>query len=184
MSTLERIAALSFAALSFGGAAYAQGPWAPARQSPRLGVQATPAQVAARDLSIPPDGSGLPQGSGTAQAGAKVYAAKCIGCHGKDGAGGPNDRLVGGRGTLKDPRPVRTVGSYWPYATTLFDYIRRAMPYPLPHSLSDAEAYALTAYLLYLNGIVKQDDTVDAQTLPQIVMPNRDGFVRAYPPAR
>ena len=184
MSTLEKVAALTLGALLAGPAAAQQGPWAPARQSPDLGVPATAGQIAARDMSIPPDGSGLPSGSGTAKSGARVYAAKCAACHGKDGQGSPNDRLVGGRGTLKDARPVRTVGSYWPYATTLFDYIRRAMPYPLPHSLSDEEAYSLTAYLLYLNGIIKQDAKINARTLPRVVMPNRDNFIRAYPPSR
>ena len=147
---------------------------------PGLGVPAPSAQVAAWDISIPPDGSGLPAGSGLASDGARIYAAKCGACHGEDGAGRPNDRLVGGRGTLKDAAPVRTVGSYWPYATTLFDYIRRAMPYPQPKSLTDDETYAVTAYLLTLNGIITADQPMNAQTLPRVVMPNRDGFVQVY----
>ncbi len=101
-------------------------------------------------------------------------------CHGKDGAGNPNDRLVGGRGTLRDAAPVRTIGSYWPYATTLFDYIRRAMPYVAPHSLTDDDVYALTAYLLSLNGVIGADDVMDATTLPTVKMPNRGGFDWAY----
>ena len=148
---------------------------------PGLGVAASPEQVAALDLSIPPDGTGLPPGSGRARDGVMIYATKCLACHGRAGAGQPNDRLVGGRGTLRNAEPVKTVGSYWPYATTLFDYIRRAMPYVQPHSLTDDEAYALTAYLLYVNGIIKAEETMNAQTLPRVVMPNRDSFVPAYP---
>lgn len=148
---------------------------------PGLGVAASREQIAAFDLSIPPDGSGLPPGSGKANDGAEIYAVHCLACHGTEGAGQPNDRLVGGRGTLDGPAPIRTVGSYWPYATTLFDYIRRAMPYPQPHSLTDDEAYALTAYLLHLNGIIKVDEPMNAQTLPRVVMPNRDSFVPAWP---
>jgi cytochrome c len=148
---------------------------------PGLGVPASPAQVAASDLSISPDGSGLPPGSGRARDGVLIYAAKCLACHGRAGAGQPNDRLVGGRGTLRHPEPVRTIGSYWPYATTLFDYIRRAMPYVAPHSLTNDEAYALTAYLLYENGIIRMDEPMNAKSLPRVVMPNRDSFVPVYP---
>ena len=122
-------------------------------KGPGLGVPATPAQIASADISIPPDGAGLPEGSGTPAQGGQVYAAKCLACHGPEGADGINDRLVGGRGTLTTTAPVKTIGSYWPYATTVFDFIRRAMPYPEPHSLTNAEAYALTAYLLHLNGV-------------------------------
>jgi S-disulfanyl-L-cysteine oxidoreductase SoxD len=150
-------------------------------QGPGLGVPARPAEVARMDVSIPPDGSGLPPGSGTPAKGAEVYAAKCLPCHGVDGAGTPNDRLVGGEGTIASATPLRTTGSYWPYATTIFDYVRRAMPYPTPHALTDAEAYAVTAYLLHLNGIIGKDAVVDAKTLPQIRMPNRDNFESAYP---
>ena len=151
-------------------------------EGPGLGTPAPPALIAAWDISVAPDGAGLPAGSGSAREGATVYEAKCMACHGKEGAGKPNDRLVGGRGTLKDAAPVRTVGSYWPYATTLFDYIRRAMPLPRPQSLGNDEAYALTAYLLYLNGIVAERAPMNAKTLPRVVMPNRDSFVPAYPP--
>ena len=152
-----------------------------AQQGPGLGVVATAEQIAAWDISIAPDGTGLPPGAGTARAGAGVYAIKCIACHGAEGAGQPNDQLVGGHGTITESPAVRTIGSYWPYATTLFDYIRRAMPYALPQSLADDEAYALTAYLLYLNEIIGEDDEMTAQTLPMVVMPNRDNFVYAYP---
>ena len=111
---------------------------------PGLGRQATPAEVAAWDVSISPDGAGLPQGRGTPAQGAVVYAQKCQNCHGEKGAGQPNDRLIGGQGTLASKTPVRTIGSYWPYATTLFDYVRRAMPYTQSHSLTDDEVYAVT----------------------------------------
>ena len=153
-------------------------------QGPDLGIHATPAEIAAADSSIPPDGTGLPPGSGTPAQGAEVYTAKCVMCHGPDGASGVNDRLAGGQGTLTSANPVKTIGSYWPYATTLFDFVRRAMPYPAPHSLTDAEAYAVTAYLLRLNGLIAADAIMNATTLPRVVMPNRDNFVRAYPARR
>src|SRR5262245_15099505 len=157
---------------------------APARAAdgPNLGREATPAEVAGWDISIAPDGNGLPPGRGTAAAGAATYAAKCQSCHGEKGTGQPIDRLVGGQGTLAGPTPVRTIGSYWPYATTVYDYVRRAMPYQQPHSLTNDEVYAVTAYLLYLNGVISESDVVNAQTLPQVKMPNRENFILAYPP--
>lgn len=148
---------------------------------PGLGRQATPAEVAAWDVSISPDGAGLPQGRGTPAQGSVVYAQKCQNCHGEKGAGQPNDRLVGGQGTLASKTPVRTIGSYWPYATTLFDYVRRAMPYTQSHSLTDDEVYAVTAYLLHLNGIIAETSVMDAATLPKVRMPNRENFILAYP---
>jgi mono/diheme cytochrome c family protein len=150
-------------------------------ETPNLGRVATPAEVAGWDVSIPPDGTGLPPGRGTSAQGATVFEQKCQNCHGEKGAGQPNDRLVGGRGTLASKTPVRTIGSYWPYATTVFDYVRRAMPYTQSHSLSDDEVYAVTAYLLYLNGIIGEADVMDAQSLPKVKMPNRDNFILAYP---
>jgi len=172
----------SLAALGTLGVVLTLAIGASAAEGPRLGREATPGEIAGWDISIPPDGSGLPPGSGTAAAGAAVYATKCLACHGPDGAGQPNDRLVGGQGTLAGPNPVRTVGSYWPYATTVFDYVRRAMPYQEPQSLTNAEVYAVTAYLLHLNGVIREGETMNAQTLPRITMPNRDNFIRAYPP--
>ena len=151
-----------------------------AQEGPGLGVPATPGQIAGWDISIGPGGEGLPPGSGTAAAGKAVYEAKCLACHGVDGAGRPNDQLVGGQGTLREAAPIRTIGSYWPYATTVFDYVRRAMPYVTPHSLTADETYAVTAYLLALNGIIEQDDVMDATSLPKVVMPNRDNFDSAY----
>src|SRR5262249_23836882 len=123
-------------------------------------------------------GAGLPAGRGTATQGAAVYAAKCQACHGEKGAGKPNDALTGGAGTLAGDRPaVKTVGSYWPYATTLFDYTRRAMPFNDAKSLTADELYAVSAYILNLNGIIGEADVLDAQSLPKVQMPNRDGFI-------
>src|SRR4029078_4069345 len=149
-----------------------------AAESPNLGRLATPEEIAAWDISIGPDGVGLPSGSGTPKQGEAVYAAKCVACHGEKGAGKPNDQLVGGQGTLPgDKPPMKTVGSFWPYATTIFDYVRRAMPYNESKSLTNDEVYAVVAYILQLNGVVGENDTVDARTLPKVKMPNRDGFV-------
>jgi cytochrome c len=152
-----------------------------AQETPHLGRPATPAEVAGWDISIPPDGTGLPPGSGTPEQGTVVYIQKCQACHGEKGAGQPNDRLVGGQGTLASANPVRTIGSYWPYATTVFDYVRRAMPYTQSQSLTNDEVYAVTAYLLHLNGIIGAQDVMNAQTLPQVQMPNRENFILAYP---
>jgi len=147
-------------------------------QAPQFGHPITPADIVPWDISIGPDGAGLPPGSGTASQGQVVYAAKCQACHGEKGAGGPNDTLVGGMGSLAAGKsPVKTVGSYWPYATTLLDYIRRAMPFPETKSLTNDEIYAVSAYILNLNGIVGTDEVLDAQSLPKVKMPNRDGFI-------
>jgi len=155
---------------------------AAAGEGPGLGQPISPRDLAAWDISIGPDGAGLPPGRGTAQQGALVYAEKCVACHGEQGAGQPNDRLAGGIGSLAgDQTPVRTVGSFWPYATTLFDYVRRAMPWPQPRSLSDDEVYAVSAYILHLSGIVGETDVIDATSLPKVKMPNRDKFFTVYP---
>ena len=151
-----------------------------AQEGPDLGVPATPEQIAGWDISIDPSGANLPAGSGSVAQGAAVYMTYCLACHGEGGQGATNDRLVGGHGSLASDSPIKTVGSYWPYATTLFDYIRRAMPFTLPGSLTDEQAYALTAYLLELNGIIDEDTVINAQTLPAVEMPNRDGFVWAW----
>ena len=182
MSTHRAAACLFLAGVIGSGWLSAQQSRPAAPKGPGLGVPATPEQIAGADVSIPPDGSGLPPGSGTPAEGGTIYNAKCLACHGPNGAGTPADRLAGGQGTLKDTAPVKTIGSYWPYATTLFDYIRRAMPYHEPHSLTDAEAYALTAHLLHLNGIIAADAVMDATSLPKVQMPNRANFVPAYPP--
>jgi cytochrome c len=154
-----------------------------AQEGPDLGVAATAEEIAGWDISISPDGGGLPPGSGTPAEGAEVFAIKCVACHGPQGEGLLNDRLVGGHGTLDTAAAVKTVGSFWPYATTVFDYVRRSMPYLQPHSLTNDEAYALTAHLLHLNGIIAADAELNATTLPEVEMPNRGNFVLAYPEA-
>ena len=147
-------------------------------QSPQFGQPIAPADVAPWDISIGPDGKDLPPGSGTAKQGEAVYAAKCQACHGEKGAGKPNDRLVGGNDTIKSNKPaVKTVGSYWPYATTLFDYVRRAMPFNESKTLTPDETYAVSAYILNLNNIIGADDVLDARSLPKVQMPNKDGFI-------
>ena len=149
-----------------------------AQQSPNLGKPISSEDLASWDISIGPDGAGLPPGSGTPKQGEAVYTGKCLVCHGEKGAGKPNDALVGGRGTLAgDQPPVKTVGSFWPYATTLFDYVRRAMPLNESKSLTNDEVYAVVAYLLQLNGIIGENETINAQILPRVQMPNRDGFM-------
>jgi len=175
MSTREAFILASLV-LAWGGCAGTTAP-----ETPNLGRAATPAEVAGWDISIAPDGRGLPSGSGTSAEGALVYAQKCQACHGEKGVNGPNDRLVGGQGTLGSKTPVRTVGSYWPYATTVFDYVRRAMPFAQPHSLTDSEVYAVTAYLLNLNGIIGEQDVMSSDSLPKVKMPNRDNFILVYP---
>lgn len=147
-------------------------------QTLQFGQPIAPADVAPWDISIGPDGIGLPSGQGTAKQGEAVYAAKCQACHGEKAAGKPNDQLVGGFDTIKSAKPaVKTVGSYWPYATTLFDYVRRAMPFNESKSLTSDEAYAVSAYILNLNDIIGADDVMDSQSLPKVQMPNRDGFI-------
>lgn len=146
-----------------------------------LGIPATAEDVAKVSLSIMPDGEGLPPGKGTAKQGEALYATHCIACHGANGKDGVSRALVGGAGSLATDKPVKSVGSFWPYGTTVFDYIRRSMPYTAPMSLSNDEYYAITAYVLYINGIVKPNQVVDAKSLPKVKMPNRDGFVLAYP---
>ncbi|MDH4108575.1 MAG: c-type cytochrome [Gammaproteobacteria bacterium] len=170
MSTLKMIA---LAGLVLPAAASAQ-------DGPGLGEPLTAEQVAALDFVVMPDGSGLPDGSGDARTGAELYRQHCLACHGENGRDGVSDALAGGHGTIEGPVPEKTVGSYWPYATTVFDYIRRAMPYQEPGSLSEDEVYALTAYLLYLNEIVDEDQVLDRATLPAVRMPNRDNFVWAF----
>lgn len=144
-----------------------------------LGRAATPAEIKGWDLDGKPDGSGLPPGQGSVAAGKQVYEKQCASCHGATGTGGTAAALVGGIGSLSAARPVQTVGSFWPYATTLFDYTRRAMPWDKPNSLSADEVYAVTAYVLNMNKIVPADAVMNAQTLPAVRMPNRDGFIHA-----
>lgn len=147
-----------------------------AAETPKLGEALVPHQLAALSFIVLPNGEGLPSGSGSAVEGEAAYQRQCLACHGPGGKGGSNDRLAGGQGTLNTLRPLQTVGSYWPYATTIFDYIRRAMPYTAPGSLSNDEIYALTAYLLHINDIIGEQEKMDARSLPLIEMPNREGF--------
>ena len=157
-------------------------PFAMAAAAPTgLGRPVPADEVARADISIDPSGAGLPAGSGTPAQGAAVYAAKCQSCHGAGGAGGTADRLTGGVGSLATPAPVKTLNSFWPYATTAFDYIHRAMPVTAPQSLSADETYAVVAYLLSVDGIVAKDAVLDAASLPKVAMPNRGGFVSAAP---
>lgn len=139
-----------------------------------------------RFVSPLPDGRGLPQGSGSVLEGKSIYQQHCASCHGENLQGGLGDKLIGGRGTLvnDDPKkaPVKTVESYWPYATTLFDYIKRAMPTTAPGSLGDNQVYALTAYILSVAKIVPEDAIMSAETLPKVEMPNRDGFIPDHRP--
>jgi len=150
-------------------------------QRPNLGRPLTPEEIQKLDLTIATDGAGLPPGSGSVKAGEEVYARKCQVCHGPEGSGKPQDQLTGGIGTLVSEAPVKTPNSYWPRATTLFDYIRRAMPRQSPQSLTNDEVYAITAYLLSIDGIVAKDAVLDAKSLPQVKMPNRDGFASYWP---
>lgn len=142
-----------------------------------LGTQPAAATLAALDSAIGPRGEELPAGRGRAGEGAGIYAAKCAMCHGANGHEGPDAVLVGGRGSLSTAAPLLTVGSFWPYATTVFDYIRRSMPFVAPGSLTADETYAVTAYLLAANGIIAPEVVIDRDSLPAVAMPNRAGFV-------
>ncbi|HEX2512962.1 MAG TPA: cytochrome c [Xanthobacteraceae bacterium] len=149
-------------------------------QAPNLGKPIAPAEIVAWDISILPDGTGLPPGSGTLAQGAPIYAQKCAMCHGIDGEGGVNAAVVGG-GPIKDMESAKTIANFWPYATTLFDFTRRAMPWQQPRSLTNDEVYALTAYILALNKLIGDNDEMNAKTLPKVKMPNRDGFIIRFP---
>jgi len=153
----------------------------PEPTGPGLGQPISQSDLAPWDISIETNGDGLPPGSGTVSEGESVYVAQCQACHNEEGAGQPHDRLVGGHGTLDQLQQVRTVGSFWPYASTVYDYIRRAMPFATPQTLTDDEVSAVTAYLLYLNGIIDESTVLDAQSLAAIRMPNEDGFILSYP---
>ena len=167
----------AFCVLMMGGLATAQGP-----ERFGIGRAATPAEIAALDIDIMPDGTGLPAGRGTSAEGAPIYASKCAACHGKTGKEGPNDILVGrdprvGFPFSQDPKLPHTIGNYWPYATTVFDYVRRAMPPTAPGSLTDGEVYSLTAFLLHANELIGADAVMDRTTLPAVKMPAREHFV-------
>ena len=149
-------------------------------QTPNLGKKVSPSEISTWDINILPDGTGLPTGSGTPADGARIYAMKCAGCHAAEGKGGTAAKLVGGE-PVKSMDSEKTIANFWPYATTLFDYIRRAMPWQQPRSLTNEEVYALSAYILSLNKIISESETMNAQTLPKVRMPNRDGFIVRFP---
>jgi S-disulfanyl-L-cysteine oxidoreductase SoxD len=162
----------AFAVLALAGITRAQ-----AQSAFGIGRAATPAEIAGWNIDVDCDGNNLPPGNGSVSHGHEVFDQQCASCHGAKGEGGIGDQLVGGQGTIATPKPVRTVGSYWPYAPTLFDYIRRAMPQNAPQSLDNSEVYAVSAYILNLNGLLSADATLDAGTLRAIKMPNRSMFV-------
>jgi S-disulfanyl-L-cysteine oxidoreductase SoxD len=168
MSTAKRFALAIPLALVAGIAFAADGPG--------LGKPISEADLAKWDISVPPDGKGLPSGSGTPAQGAAMYAQKCEVCHGKDGVGGTNAALANPPG-----KSDRTMALYVPNATTIFDFTRRAMPWPQPKTLANDEVYALTAFILARNKIIGENDVMNAETLPKVAMPNRDGFVSRYP---
>jgi cytochrome c len=161
--------ALALVSLPGAGSAEAQAPYG-------IGRTATSAEIAGWNIDVGRDGRGLPFGSGSVTHGREVFQQQCAACHGDKGQGGVGDRLVGGQGTLATPNPVKTVGSYWPYAPTLFDYIRRAMPQNAPESLSNDDVYAVSAYILHLNGLLPAGAVLDANSMAAIKMPNRNMF--------
>lgn len=152
-------------------------PTAPA--VPQVGQPATAAEIDRQDITVLPNGQGLPDGSGAPEQGEAIYKAKCAVCHGENGEGKPPTgvQLVGGIGTLATAKPVKTIGSYWPFATSVWDYIHRSMPYAQPGTLSADETYAVTAFLLFKNGIIPRDQAMNKETLPKVLMPNRNGFI-------
>ncbi len=156
---------------------------ASAADAPKFGKPISEADTAGWDISVFPDGKGLPAGSGTPAQGKAIYAQKCAACHGANGEGGMGGpRLFGGIGTLKAPQqPVQTVGSFWPYPTMVFDFVRRAMPWDRPKSLTNDEVYATVAYIFQLNGLIKEGDVLNKETIVKVQMPNRDGFIDVYP---
>lgn len=170
MRSATLISGLAFLALASANAA----------QTPNLGKPISPADIAPWDITIMPDGTGLPTGSGTPSQGAPIFAAKCSACHGDKGAGGIAAPVTAGpaRASLDGGK---TIANFWPYATTVFDFIRRAMPYNAPHSLKDDEVYALSAYLLNLNKLIGDNEVMNAQSLPRVKMPNRDNFIIRFP---
>ena len=151
-------------------------------ETPNLGKPISEADISAWDISIQPDGTGLPKGSGTSAQGAVIYADKCAACHGDNGkGGGPAAALVDDRPLAGISAANKTIKNFWPYATTVFDFIRRAMPFQSPRSLNDDEAYALTAYILAQNKLIGETETMNAETLPKVKMPNRDNFILRFP---
>jgi S-disulfanyl-L-cysteine oxidoreductase SoxD len=171
MSTHNFLRLVALGALVLGSTVSAQ----------NLGTPISEAEIAPWDISILPDGTGLPPGSGTPADGARIFAAKCSVCHGENGKGGLAAAIAGGGPLTSGIETTKTIANFWPYATTLFDFTRRAMPWPRPRTLTNDEVYALTAYMLSLNKIVGENDVMNAQTLPKVRMPNRDGFIVRFP---
>jgi mono/diheme cytochrome c family protein len=162
-------------------AALALGPLAASAQTPHLGEPISEEEIAAWNIDVLPDGTGLPPGGGSAIDGAPIYAAKCAACHGVNAEGGISLALTGGGSLTTGIDAAKTIGNFWEYSTTIFDYTRRAMPWLTPRTLTDDEVYALTAYILHINGIIDEDEVMNAETLPRVQMPNRDGFIVRYP---
>ena len=171
MSTHNFLRLVALGALVLGSTVSAQ----------NLGTPISEAEIAPWDISILPDGTGLPPGSGMPSEGARIFAAKCSVCHGENGKGGLAAAIAGGGPLTSGIEATKTIANFWPYATTLFDFTRRAMPWPRPRSLTNDEVYALTAYMLSLNKIIGENDVMNAQTLPKVRMPNRDGFIVRFP---
>ena len=147
------------------------------QESVRLGIPVTQADLSEFDLIAPPDGSGFPPGTGTARDGKQIYDINCAVCHGTSGEGTSGNTVIVGGDMQSEGPPLRTVGSYWPYASTLFDFIRRAMPATAPKSLTNQQVYDVTAYILYINGIVDEDTPINGETIRKIEMPNANGFI-------
>ncbi|MDO8846154.1 MAG: cytochrome c [Methylicorpusculum sp.] len=151
-----------------------------AQSSPDRGQIASSDLIKQWSYDVFPDGEGLPEGQGNATQGEAIYSQHCETCHGLKGEGGSAEELAGAMHGLTDNPPDKTIGTYWPYATTLFDFIRRSMPLSAPGSLTNNQLYAVTAYLLYINRIIKSEDEISAKTLPRIIMPNNKGFIDVY----
>jgi S-disulfanyl-L-cysteine oxidoreductase SoxD len=173
MCTRKLAGAAAAALLLAAGAACADGP--------NLGKRLNAAEIAVWDLNVLPDGGNLPPGSGTPAQGARIFAQKCVACHGEMGKGGISAGLVGGGPLTTISGAQKTIANFWPYPTTVFDIIRRAMPWQQPKSLTNDEVYALTAYIFALNKLIGEDATMNAETLPAVRMPNRDGFIVRFP---
>jgi cytochrome c5 len=173
MSTLKSFAAAAIAMLLAAAGAHAEGP--------QLGKRLSAAEIAAWDISVLPDGGNLPPGSGTSAQGAQIYAQKCVACHGEGGKGGISAALVGDAPIKTISAAEKKIANFFPYSTTVFDFIRRAMPWQQPKSLTDDEVYALTAYIFALNKLIAADAVMNAETLPKVRMPNRENFIVRFP---
>jgi hypothetical protein len=167
------------AALALGLALLAGSSFA---ETPDLGKPISEADISVWNLTVFPDGANLPPGGGTAAAGARLYVEKgCVGCHGEAGKGGPGISLANPEAKIDRIEARKTIGNFWAQATTVFDVIRREMPWTQPRTLTNDETYKLTAYVLFLNKLVGEDDVIDAQTLPKVKMPNKDNFIIRFP---